>query len=172
MEVEQNKSRRHDRNERGKQDGKDRAMSRNKNNVPWWKKKEVHCKNPERDKKGRCVGFGSCYQCKPFNYSKEEFLAEQGHPDHICTADCTPAGRAECKETDKDSRLDPDWEDCTLFDPSSYRLQKQQENELCEQCKRKRAYKNEHSRKLHPHFFKMCLVPSTYLFFTLQRIDQ
>eukprot|EP00957_Ditylum_brightwellii_P006000 454378-Ditylum_brightwellii.AAC.1 len=60
-------------------------------------------KSKTKGKDNKVVDFGSFYKQRPFNYSKKEFLAEQGHHDCICTADCTDADKAERDQANNDS---------------------------------------------------------------------
>eukprot|EP00957_Ditylum_brightwellii_P058566 4440813-Ditylum_brightwellii.AAC.1 len=63
----------------------------------------ARAKPKAKGKDNKVVGFESfCKQC-PFNYSQKEFLAEQVHRDHIHTADCTDADKAERDQANNDS---------------------------------------------------------------------
>eukprot|EP00957_Ditylum_brightwellii_P193454 14730815-Ditylum_brightwellii.AAC.1 len=44
-----------------------------------WKLEMARAKPKTKGKDNRIVGFGLFYKKHPFNYSKKEFLAEQGH---------------------------------------------------------------------------------------------
>eukprot|EP00957_Ditylum_brightwellii_P019652 1482467-Ditylum_brightwellii.AAC.1 len=63
----------------------------------------ARAKPKAKKKDNKVVGFGSLYKQRPFNYSQKEFLAEQGHCDHIRTAYCTDADKAECDQANNDS---------------------------------------------------------------------
>eukprot|EP00957_Ditylum_brightwellii_P134108 10224373-Ditylum_brightwellii.AAC.1 len=70
---------------------------------------------------------------RPFNYSKKEFLAEQGHCDCICTADCTDADKAECDQANDDSGCESDWYSCTCIHPGEYKAHKVAQTKLIAQ---------------------------------------
>eukprot|EP00957_Ditylum_brightwellii_P199552 15211939-Ditylum_brightwellii.AAC.1 len=57
----------------------------------------ARAKPKTKGKDNKVVDFELFYKQHPFNYSKKEFLAEQGYSDCIHTADCTDADKAECK---------------------------------------------------------------------------
>eukprot|EP00957_Ditylum_brightwellii_P204862 15341109-Ditylum_brightwellii.AAC.1 len=81
-------------------------------------------------KDNRIVGFGLFYKQYPFNYSKKEFLAKQGHCDCILTADCTDADKDECDQANDDSGHESDWYDCSCIHPGEYVARKAAEVEL------------------------------------------
>eukprot|EP00957_Ditylum_brightwellii_P172116 13103775-Ditylum_brightwellii.AAC.1 len=68
----------------------------------------VRAKPKTEGKDNKVVGFGSFYKQHPFNYSKKDFLTEQGHCDCICTADCTDADKDECDQGNYDSGCESD----------------------------------------------------------------
>eukprot|EP00957_Ditylum_brightwellii_P119286 9100385-Ditylum_brightwellii.AAC.1 len=70
-----------------------------------------------KEKDNKVVGFVLFYKQHPFNYSKKEFLAEQGHCDRICTAGCTDADKAERDQANNDSGCESDWYSCTCVHP-------------------------------------------------------
>jgi hypothetical protein len=85
---------------------------------------------PKKNKEGRVKGFGSWYQRRPGNYSRKEYLAEQGHRDRIRMADYTMEDRAERELADDDSQIGSDWLDRTSIDPTAYRACKEEEREM------------------------------------------
>eukprot|EP00957_Ditylum_brightwellii_P170958 13012851-Ditylum_brightwellii.AAC.1 len=71
--------------------------------IPTWTWMKERAKPKTKGKDNKDVGFGSFYKQQPFNYSKKDFLAEQGHRNHICTADCTETDKAERDQANNDS---------------------------------------------------------------------
>lgn len=74
----------------------------------------------ETDHRGYLIGFGSFYSRAPYKYSKDEFMANQGHPDRIRTVDCVPSDRKYRQDNDDDSKEPSDWEDRTGIEPKYY----------------------------------------------------
>ena len=95
--------------------------------APRWQQEIARGKS-RKDSEGRRVGFGSWHMRRPGHYSKEEFLAEPGHPDRVRTADCRPADRAEREAAGADSDRESDWKDRTAIDPEEHRRLKAKEN--------------------------------------------
>eukprot|EP00957_Ditylum_brightwellii_P049357 3744723-Ditylum_brightwellii.AAC.1 len=81
----------------------------------------ARAKPKTKGKDSKAVGFGLFYKRCPFNYSKKEFLAEQGHHDRIHTADCTGADKAERDQANNDSGCESDWYSHTCVHPGKYR---------------------------------------------------
>eukprot|EP00957_Ditylum_brightwellii_P148930 11338812-Ditylum_brightwellii.AAC.1 len=75
---------------------------------------------------------------------KIEFLADQGHHDHICTVDCTDADKAECDQANDDSGHESDWYSCTCIHPDEYRACKAAETKLKAQCSNNKHMKHSH----------------------------
>eukprot|EP00957_Ditylum_brightwellii_P149931 11418379-Ditylum_brightwellii.AAC.1 len=73
-----------------------------------WVLEMARAKPKTKGKDNKVVGFGLFYKQRPFNYSQKEFLAEQGHRDHIRTADCTDANKAEYDQATNDSGCESD----------------------------------------------------------------
>eukprot|EP00957_Ditylum_brightwellii_P105985 8084904-Ditylum_brightwellii.AAC.1 len=84
----------------------------------------ARAKPKAKSKDNRIVGFGSFYKHHPFNYSKKEFLAEQGHSDRIRTADCNDADKAERDQANDDSGCKSDWYSCSCIHPGEYEARK------------------------------------------------
>eukprot|EP00957_Ditylum_brightwellii_P135308 10317793-Ditylum_brightwellii.AAC.1 len=63
----------------------------------------ARAKTKTKGKDNKVVGFELFYKQRPFNYSKKNFHAEQGHCDCICTAYCTDADKAERDQANDDS---------------------------------------------------------------------
>eukprot|EP00957_Ditylum_brightwellii_P004150 316181-Ditylum_brightwellii.AAC.1 len=87
-------------------------------------------KPKKKGKDNKVVGFGSFFKQHPFIYSKKEFLAEQGNCDHICTADCTDAYKADHDQANNDSGCKSDWYSHTSIHLGKYRASKAAETEL------------------------------------------
>ena len=93
-----------------------------------------------KDIRRRIVGFGSFYQRPPGKYSEAEFLAEQGHPDRIRTADLTEGHRAEREQADDDSGKESDWQARTAIDPKLFQSRKDMEKEMRDKRKLNKAF--------------------------------
>eukprot|EP00957_Ditylum_brightwellii_P081945 6231548-Ditylum_brightwellii.AAC.1 len=98
-----------------------------------------------KGKDNKVVGFGSFYKQHPFNCFKMKFLAEQGHHDHICTADCTDADKAECDQATDNSGCESDWYSCTSIHPSKYKACNAAETKL----KAQRSNSNKHMKRFY-----------------------
>eukprot|EP00957_Ditylum_brightwellii_P156835 11936852-Ditylum_brightwellii.AAC.1 len=59
-----------------------------------------------------------------------EFLAEKGHHDCICTADCNGADKFECNKANNNSGCKSDWYSCTCIHPGKCRAYKAAESKL------------------------------------------
>eukprot|EP00957_Ditylum_brightwellii_P186678 14213983-Ditylum_brightwellii.AAC.1 len=81
----------------------------------------ARAKPKTQGKDNKVVGFGLFYKQHPFNYSKKELLAEQGHREHICTADCTDADKNECDKANNDSGCESDCYSHTCIHSGKYR---------------------------------------------------
>eukprot|EP00957_Ditylum_brightwellii_P201196 15324537-Ditylum_brightwellii.AAC.1 len=81
----------------------------------------ARAKPKTKGKDNRIVGFALFYKQCPFNYSKKEFLVEQGHCDCIHTADCTDADKAKRDQANNDSGCKSDWHSCSCIYPGKYR---------------------------------------------------
>eukprot|EP00957_Ditylum_brightwellii_P073083 5554271-Ditylum_brightwellii.AAC.1 len=104
------------------------------NSVGYWRWQE-----PNQDQR---KGQPYCWiwfvlQTAPFKYSKKEFLAEQGHRNHIRTADCTDADKAERDQANDDSGRESDWYSYSCIHPGKYGARKAAEVELKLQCNNK-----------------------------------
>ena len=104
-----------------------------------WVLEMARAKPKTKGKDNRIVGFGSFYKRRPFNYSKKEFLADQGHRDRIRTADCTEADKAERDQANDDSGRESDWHSCSCIRPGKYEARKAAEVDLKFQRNNKRA---------------------------------
>eukprot|EP00957_Ditylum_brightwellii_P145031 11045469-Ditylum_brightwellii.AAC.1 len=94
----------------------------------------ARAKAKTKGKENKVVCFGSFYKWRPFNYSKKEFLAEQGHCDCIRTADFTDADKAECDQANNNSGCESDWYSHTCIHLGKYRACKAAKTKLKAQC--------------------------------------
>eukprot|EP00957_Ditylum_brightwellii_P075344 5725288-Ditylum_brightwellii.AAC.1 len=73
-----------------------------------------------------------------------EVLAEQGHHDCICTADCIDADKVEHNEANNYSGCASDWYSCTCIHPAKYKACKTTETKLKPQCSNNKSMKCSH----------------------------
>ena len=92
-----------------------------------WHSEMARGKAERRD--GKVHGYGSWYQRQPHDYSHSEFVAKQGHPDRVRTADCDPVDKLYREEQDDDSAKSSDWRERTAIDPEQFWAQKAVERE-------------------------------------------
>ena len=62
---------------------------------------------------GGYCGKGAWYKRAPFDYTEQEFYAEQGDADRVRTVDCIPEDQEKRRKKDDDSEKSTDWKDQT-----------------------------------------------------------